>query len=77
MHCRVVSFDILPDKIYQVARVTYKLKNDPSGKAIVLPGLAVFYKAPEDSKLNRFDVYIDISPVFKRAQDIAAGASQV
>ncbi|KAI8577486.1 hypothetical protein K450DRAFT_212779, partial [Umbelopsis ramanniana AG] len=77
MSHEVVSFDILPDKIYQVASVTYKVKNDPSGEAIVIPGLAVFYKALEDSKINRFEVYIDISPVFKRAQEIAAVASQV
>jgi hypothetical protein len=42
---------------------------------IHLESLAVFHKAPEDSKVSRFDVYIDISPVIKRKQDVAAAAT--
>lgn len=69
---RVVSFDVLPDKIYQVARISYKVKGDPAKETFIVPGLAVFHKKPEDTKIHRFDVYIDISPVFKRIQEVAA-----
>ncbi|KAH8549516.1 hypothetical protein BGW37DRAFT_469038 [Umbelopsis sp. PMI_123] len=70
----IVQFEDSP-QIYQVARVIYKVTNDPFGEPIVIPGLAVFHKAPEDSKISRFDVYIDISPVIKRKQDVAAAAT--
>jgi hypothetical protein len=48
------------------------VKGDPTNEIISIPGLAIFYKSPQDSKINRFDVYIDISPVTKRIQEVAA-----
>ncbi len=62
----VLAVDVLPEKIYQEALITYIVKNDPEQVPISVRGMAVFGKKVDESTVTFFDVYLDISPVFAR-----------
>jgi ketosteroid isomerase-like protein len=60
--------DVLPDRIYQYAQISYKVKGDT--EVISIPGLAVFHKKPEERKIRRFDVFIDTSPLIEKMKKV-------
>jgi hypothetical protein len=68
MHHDVVDVDVLPDKIYQSAFISYTVKNDPEHKKIKIPGMAVFHKKVNEEYITAFDVYLDPSPLQERIQ---------
>jgi len=64
----IEHIDVLPDRIYQYAHVSYKIKGD--NEVIKIPGLAVFHKTPEERKIRRFDVFIDTSPLTTKMKNL-------
>ncbi|CAF1452869.1 unnamed protein product [Adineta steineri] len=68
MHHEIEHFDILPDRIYQYAKILYKVKGDT--EIISIPGLAVFHKTKDEQKIKRFDVFCDPSPLTDKIQMI-------
>ena len=68
MNHEVGEVDVLPEKIYQSALITYTVKNDPERKKITLSGMAVFHKKINEAYLTAFDVYLDPSPLQERIQ---------
>lgn len=68
MKHEVEHIDVLPDRIYQYAHISYKVKGD--SEVIKIPGLAVFHKTPEEEKIRRFDVFIDSSPLITKLKSV-------
>ncbi|KIW81549.1 hypothetical protein Z517_04575 [Fonsecaea pedrosoi CBS 271.37] len=71
-------FDYVAPRIYQAARIRYRVKgDDPSGKDDVeIPGFATFYvREKEDGGLicYRMEVFIDSRPLEKRLQEVFKG----
>lgn len=73
-------FDFVPPKIYQAARIRYRVKGDDvSGKDdIEIPGFAVFFVREDASgsgmlECYRMETYLDPSPLMKRIEDVNAG----
>jgi hypothetical protein len=58
----------MPDRIYQYAQISYKVKGDT--EVISIPALAVFHKKPEERKMRRFDVFIDTSPLIEKMKKV-------
>ncbi|UJR12951.1 hypothetical protein I4U23_017125 [Adineta vaga] len=56
--------DVLPDRIYQTIYVSFKVKGDP--EVIRLRGLRVFHKTSEEQKMQRYDVFADITPIMEK-----------
>lgn len=74
-------FDFVPpDKVYQAARIRYRVKgDDTSGKGDVeIPGFAVFWVREEGDKLKsyRMETYLDPSPLLKRMEQVLGGKQQ-
>ncbi|QKX62912.1 uncharacterized protein TRUGW13939_10080 [Talaromyces rugulosus] len=65
--------DVLPDRIYQEAEIHYVIKNDPEKKDIVVKGMAVFGKKPDEDRLSFFDVYLDSSQIKERVEAVLSG----
>ncbi|CRG88147.1 Cystinosin homolog [Talaromyces islandicus] len=65
--------DVLPDRIYQEAEIHYVIKNDPEKKDIVVRGMAVFGKKPDEDRLRFFDVYLDSSQIKERIEAVTSG----
>lgn len=72
MKHRVVRFDVLHDRIYQEASITYVIRGDEEKKEITISGLAVIGKRPNEEVMSFFDVYLDWSPVQERLQLVLA-----
>ncbi len=68
MKHEIGHIDVLPDRIYQYAHISYRVKGDP--EIIRIPGLAVFHKTPEEQKIRRFDVFIDGSPLLAKMKSL-------
>lgn len=68
MKHEIGHIDVLPDRIYQYANISYKIKGD--NEVIKIPGLAVFHKTPEEQKIRRFDVFIDTSPLTTKMKSL-------
>ncbi len=68
MKHEIGHIDVLPDRIYQYAVISYKVKGDT--EVIKIPGLAVFHKTPEERKIRRFDVFIDTSPLMAKMKSL-------
>ena len=49
----VGHIDVLPDRIYQEANITYVVKNDPRKEAITVRGFAVYFKGVEEERMHR------------------------
>jgi ketosteroid isomerase-like protein len=64
----IEHIDVLPDRIYQYAQISYKVKGD--SEVISIPGLGVFHKKPEERKMRRFDVFIDTSPLIEKMKKV-------
>ncbi len=45
--------DVLPDRIYQEAKITYTVKNDPDKEEIVVKGFAIYHKGLKDAQMKR------------------------
>ncbi|KIW34716.1 uncharacterized protein PV07_01474 [Cladophialophora immunda] len=85
----VEYFDYVAPRIYQAARIKYRVKgDDPSGKADVeIPGFATFYvreRGEDDGALGdgantgglicyRMETFIDTRPLEKRMQEVLEG----
>ena len=68
MKHEIGHIDVLPDRIYQYAHISYRVKGDT--EVIKIPGFAVFHKTPQESKIRRFDVFIDTSPLVARMKAV-------
>lgn len=65
--------DVLPDRIYQEAEIHYVIKDDPEKKEIVVRGMAVFGKKPDEDRLRFFDVFLDSSQIKERIEAAMSG----
>lgn len=65
--------DVLPDRIYQEAEIHYVIKNDPEKKEIVVRGMAVFGKRPDEDRLRFFDVFLDSTQIKERIEAVMSG----
>jgi hypothetical protein len=66
--------DVIDDRIYNKARVTFIVAGDPEKKEIVAEGLSIFHLSPE-GKLKGMEVFIDFSAVLARASELATARS--
>jgi len=76
MKHEVVHFDYVAPKIYQAARIRYRVKGDTPDQNIDIPGFGVFYlreDADGSLKCYRSEVYLDPTPVFARIAEKTAG----
>ena len=73
----VEYFDFVGQRIYQAARIKYRVKGDsPSGKNDVeIPGFAVFDLREEGARLicSRMETYIDTRPLEARMAEVFVG----
>ncbi|KAI8811543.1 hypothetical protein BJ742DRAFT_796365 [Cladochytrium replicatum] len=73
MKHEIKYFDVVEKRIYQRADISYVLKGDE--KTIVVPGFAVFFLRDEGAergwRVERFEVFLDGSPLFQRMGEIA------
>ncbi|CAE6398429.1 unnamed protein product [Rhizoctonia solani] len=58
-----ISFDVPLGLIYQTVVVTYKVKGDPQGRSIQVPGFSVLHKQVGENLLKGLEVYSDGGPV--------------
>ncbi|CAE6431979.1 unnamed protein product [Rhizoctonia solani] len=58
-----LSFDVPLGLIYQTVVVTYKVKGDPQGRTIQVPGLAALHKRPGENVLRGVEAYVDKAPI--------------
>ncbi|KAG8713861.1 hypothetical protein FRC11_010708 [Ceratobasidium sp. 423] len=58
-----LSFDEPLGLIYQSVVITYKIKGDPEGRTIQVPGLAALHKRAGEDVLRGIEVYVDKAPI--------------
>lgn len=74
--------DVVSDKIYLRASITYCVKNDPERKDITIPAFAVFFFPTELTidggfdKMNRFEVYLNPAPLQERIAEVLKTADE-
>ncbi|CAE6383660.1 unnamed protein product [Rhizoctonia solani] len=68
-----LCFDKSLGLIYQTVTITYKVKGDPQGRTIQVPGLGVLHKRVGEDLLMGFEVYIDKSPIEAVIKDVVEG----
>ncbi|KIX99031.1 uncharacterized protein Z520_05492 [Fonsecaea multimorphosa CBS 102226] len=78
MKHKVVYFDFVPPRIYQAARIRYRVVGDPAdgSQDIEIPGFATFFvREGEDGELKcyRAETFLDPSQVFARIAQKTAG----
>ncbi|RDL35291.1 uncharacterized protein BP5553_07222 [Venustampulla echinocandica] len=73
----IVSFDTITNKIYLACNITYVVAQDPENKEVTVPAMGVAYLLSEEEAsgkgnavLERFDVYLDFSPVLARTEEV-------
>ncbi|KAI1621115.1 hypothetical protein EDD37DRAFT_653413 [Exophiala viscosa] len=74
MEHEIVYFDYVAPRIYQAARIRYRVKGDMSEQEIVIQGFATFYLQEDEDKVlkcSRAEVYLDPSPLFARIAEKA------
>ena len=62
--------DAAGNKIYLTCTITYVVKNDPKKEVFKIPTAGVFYLSDE-GVVEKFEVYLDPSPVFTRISEVA------
>ncbi|KAL1695120.1 hypothetical protein GGG16DRAFT_45869 [Schizophyllum commune] len=68
----IVSLDVISNKIYLRATISYRAKGDPERKDVTIPGFAVCFFPNELTvdggfdKMSRFEVYLDSTPLQER-----------
>jgi len=76
MEHEIVYFNYVPPRIYQAARIRYRVKGDGPEHEIVIQGFATFYLR-EDEKKNlkcyRAEAYLDPSQLFAKMTEKASG----
>ena len=67
--------EVIGDKIYQAADITYVIKGDPEAVPILIHGMANYFRKPagaqEAGKITRFEVYLDSLPLVRRMDEVA------
>ena len=64
--------DVISNKIYLRATISYRAKGDPEHKDVTIPGFAVCFFPNELTvdggfdKMSRFEVYLDSTPLQER-----------
>lgn len=67
----LVSVDVVGDKVYQEATISYVVKGDETREKFTIPGLAVLHRTLDGKRVYQLDVYTDMSDVMKRIGDVA------
>jgi len=49
----VGHIDVMPDRIYQEAKIQYVVKGDSSKELFEVMGFAVYHKTPKDNRMHR------------------------
>jgi ketosteroid isomerase-like protein len=78
MEHKIVYFDFVAPKIYQAARIRYRVKGDDESQDIEIPGFATFFvrNEPDGSlKCYRAETYLDPSQLFARIAEKSAGST--
>lgn len=66
--------DVLPNRIYQEASISYVVKGDAEKTPVEIQGLAVFGKRPDEERMRFFfTVYLDATPLVKRIESVVNG----
>lgn len=69
----LIYVDLVGNKIYESCLLTYIVANDPEEKKIKIPAFGKIFLVEEGQdeagKMERFEVYLDPSEVFKRIQE--------
>ena len=64
----ITHFDVLPDRIYQEATISYVVKGDSEKKPVEVQGIAMFGKGVNEDKMSFFTVYLNPAPLQERIQ---------
>ncbi|KAH7333602.1 hypothetical protein B0J17DRAFT_676038 [Rhizoctonia solani] len=75
MHHEIIrlSFDKYLGLIYQTVVITYKIKGDPQGRIIQVPGLGVLHKPVGENILRGLETYVDTTPVQAVVKEVLEG----
>ncbi|KAM3073398.1 hypothetical protein ACMFMG_004702 [Clarireedia jacksonii] len=73
MKHELVEMDCVGNKIYESCFITYIVANDPEEKKIKIPAFGKIFLVEEGDeeagKIERFEVFLDASEVFRRIQE--------
>ncbi|KIW10995.1 hypothetical protein PV08_10294 [Exophiala spinifera] len=78
MEHEIVYFDYVAPRIYQAARIRYRVKGDDACQDIEIPGFATFFVRKEPDgllKCYRAETFLDPSQVFARIAQKSAEES--
>lgn len=76
MEHKIEYFDYVAPRIYQAARIRYRVKGDDASQDIEIPGFAaIFVRNEPDGSLKcyRAEIFLDPSQVFARIAQKSAG----
>ncbi|KAJ9603733.1 hypothetical protein H2200_011919 [Cladophialophora chaetospira] len=76
MEHKIEYFDFVAPRIYQAARIRYRVKGDDAADDIEIPGFATFFVRNESDgslKCYRAETFLDPSRVFARIAEKAGG----
>ncbi|EXJ94915.1 hypothetical protein A1O1_00033 [Capronia coronata CBS 617.96] len=76
MEHEILYFDLVAPRIYQAARIRYRVKGDDAAQDIIIPGFAtLFMRETADGSLKtyRAEIYLDPSPIYARMAQKSAG----
>lgn len=74
MQHTITHLDVAPDRVYQEADIRYVVKGDPGRKEIMIKGIAIFGRKPEEEKMRFFTVYLDPTALLERVKAVATGS---
>lgn len=78
MEHNIVYFDFVAPRIYQAARIRYRVKGDDETGDIDIPGFATFFVREESDgllKCYRAETFLDPTQVFARIAQKAGGGA--
>jgi hypothetical protein len=73
MRHTIKRVDVVSDRIYQEADIRYVVKGDPEQKEILIKGIALVGKRPEQEKMSTFTVYLDPTTLKERIGAVVSG----
>lgn len=65
-----ITLDVVGNKIYQAARITYGVAGDPEDEKIPIDGFAVFHRRGD--KVELFEVFLNPAPLDAGKARVAA-----
>ncbi|EIM89927.1 NTF2-like protein [Stereum hirsutum FP-91666 SS1] len=75
MYHELISVDVIENRVYDRAILTYEIKGDDSKEKIKIPSMVVLHRT-EDKKISKLEVFSDPSPLMERVKAIMAAKAQ-